>query len=66
MYTKRELPLLIGRSKPVISSTAPFAKVFGGQIASPTERTFTLSGKGMRIGGFAIGAILLLMFLGRR
>lgn len=67
MYTQRELPFLIGRSKPVLSSTVPFSKVFEGQTSRPaTEKTFTLSGTGMRGIGFGVALILALMFLGRR
>jgi len=69
MYTERELPLLVARSKPVLSSIYPFSKVFAGQTSRPpTERTFTLSGnQGRVVRGIGLGAVFILglLFLGR-
>ena len=68
MYTDRELPFLINRSKPVISSTVPFAQVFSMQTSRPaTEKVFTLAnykiGAGLPV---IVGVIALILFLGRR
>ena len=68
MYTERELPFLVGRSKPVLSATYPFASVFGTQTSRPpSENTFTLSGSKIGAGlPLIIGIVAVLMFFGRR